>query len=73
MLLLILHSFFHAVPLGQRPWGLAILAAIRRALSRVNKLRRHLTFSAFSFTDNNTATSRCHGSVLYSGSIFREM
>jgi hypothetical protein len=36
----------------------------------VNKLRRHF---GFSFVDNNTATSCCHGSVLYSGSIFCEM
>jgi hypothetical protein len=30
-------------------------------------------FFGFSFVDNNTATSCCHGSVLYSGSIFCEI
>jgi hypothetical protein len=50
-----------------------MFAAIRRASLRVNKFRRHLTFSVFSFADNNSATSCCHGSVLYSGSIFREI
>jgi hypothetical protein len=30
-------------------------------------------FFGFSFADNNTATSCCHGSVLYSGFIFREI
>jgi hypothetical protein len=33
-------------------------------------IARHL---GFSFVDNNTATSCCHGSVLHSGSIFCEM
>jgi hypothetical protein len=46
------------------------LRSARLVLSRVNKLRRHF---GFSFVDNNTATSCCHGSVLYSGSIFCEM
>jgi hypothetical protein len=47
---------------------LAIFAAIRRASPRL--VARHF---GFSFVDNNTATSCCHGSVLYSGSIFCEI
>jgi hypothetical protein len=64
---------FQVVCLRSNSGNFAILAAIRRASSRVNKFRRHLTFSVFSFADNNSATSCCHGSVVYPGCIFRDM
>src|ERR1700687_3583598 len=53
------------------PWRLqqvGQLGVIRRDPPRL--VARHF---GFSFVDNNTATSCCHGSVLYSGSIFCEM
>jgi hypothetical protein len=59
------------ITFGSNSGSLAMFAAIRLASSRGSKFRRH--FFGFSFADNNTATSCCHGSVLYSGPIFREI
>jgi hypothetical protein len=64
------HILIEELWLCKSSGSLAMLLAIRLALSCVNKLRRHL---GFPFVDNKTATSCCHGSVLYSGSIFCEI